>query len=132
MVIEHKLNNYSSYTVNLAWLKFSTTELQQLEYFKSVFLVILNMPLRTVFAETVTYVAAELGEYLTLQMEVRPRFKCTCYIILQALGGCRQCFYGVSTSATSAMHYAGVEEAILHWSGKISGKFECVEKGSYL
>ena len=49
------------------------------------------------------YVAAELGEYLTLQMEVR--FKCTCYIILQALGSCRQCFYGVSTSATSAMHY---------------------------
>ena len=49
------------------------------------------------------YVATELGEYLTLQMEVR--FKCTCYIILQALESCRQCFYGVSTSAMSAMHY---------------------------
>ena len=33
------------------------------------------------------YVATELGEYLTLQMEVR--FKCTCYIILQALVSCR-------------------------------------------
>ena len=49
------------------------------------------------------YVAAELGEYLTLQMEVR--FKCTCYIILHALRSCRQCFYGVSASAASAMHY---------------------------
>ena len=47
--------NYSSYTVNLAWLKSSTTELQHLEYFKSVFLVIIHVPLRTVFAETVTY-----------------------------------------------------------------------------
>ena len=46
----------ASYTVNLAWLKSSTTEPQQLEYFKSVFLIILNVPLRTVFAETVTYV----------------------------------------------------------------------------
>ena len=55
MVIQHYLNNYSSYTVNLAWLKSSTTEPQQLEYFKSVFLVIINVPLRTVFAETVTY-----------------------------------------------------------------------------
>ena len=36
-------------------------------------------------------------------MEVR--FKCTCYIILQALGSCHQCFYGVSASAASAMHY---------------------------
>ena len=47
-----------NHTVNLAWLKSSTTELQQLEYFKSVFLVILNVPLRTVFAETVTYTLA--------------------------------------------------------------------------
>ena len=42
-------------TVNLACLKSSTTESQQLQYFKLVFLVILNVPIRMVFAETVTY-----------------------------------------------------------------------------
>ena len=26
-------------------------------------------------------------------------------------------------------HASGAEEAILHWSGKISGSFECMEKG---
>ena len=44
-------------TVNLAWLKSSTTEPHQHEYFKSVFLIILNVPIRTVFAKTVTYVS---------------------------------------------------------------------------
>ena len=34
--------------------KVHTTEPQQLEYFKSVFIVILNVPIRTVFTETVT------------------------------------------------------------------------------
>ena len=48
---------YSSYTVNMAWLKSSITEPQQLEYFKLVFLVILNVPIRMVFAETVTYIS---------------------------------------------------------------------------
>ena len=38
----------------MAWLQSSTTEPQQLEYFKSVFPLILNVPIRTVFAETVT------------------------------------------------------------------------------
>ena len=38
----------------MAWLKSSTIEPQQLEYFKSVFLVIPNVPIRTVFADTVT------------------------------------------------------------------------------
>ena len=38
------------------WLKSSTTEPQQLKYFKLVFLILLNVPIRTVFAETVTYV----------------------------------------------------------------------------
>ena len=43
------------YTVNLAWLKSSTTEPQQIQYFKLVFLVLLNVPIRMAFAETVTY-----------------------------------------------------------------------------
>ena len=43
VVMKHQLNNYSSYTVNLVWLKSSTTESQQLQYFQSVFLIILNM-----------------------------------------------------------------------------------------
>ena len=48
------LVNYSSYTVNLAWLKSCSTEPQQLESFKSAFLVLLNVPIRMVVAETVT------------------------------------------------------------------------------
>ena len=40
------------------WLKSSTTEPQQLKYFKSGFLIlpVLNVPIKTVFTETVTYV----------------------------------------------------------------------------
>ena len=41
--------------VSLAWLKSSITEPQQLEYFKSVFLIIPNVTIRMVFAETVIY-----------------------------------------------------------------------------
>ena len=48
------LVNYSSYTVNLAWLKLCSTEPQQLESFKLAFLVLLNVPIRTVVTETVT------------------------------------------------------------------------------
>ena len=74
------------------------------------------------------YVAAELGEYLTLQMEVR--FKCTCYIILQALRSCHQCFYGVSTSATSAMHYTVRMRRLWRYSQPVTGqvwnKYTCV------
>ena len=42
------------YTVNLAWLQSSTRELQWLQCFKVVFLDIPNVPLKTVFVETVT------------------------------------------------------------------------------
>ena len=48
-------NNYPSYTVNLTWLQSSTTEPQQFQYFKLVFLIILNVPIRMVFTETVTH-----------------------------------------------------------------------------
>ena len=43
------VNNYTNYIVNLAWLQASKTEPQQFQYSKVVFLIILNVPLRTVF-----------------------------------------------------------------------------------
>ena len=54
--MKYYLTSYSNYTVNMAWLQSSTTEPQQFKYFKSVFLKIPNVPLRMVFAETVTYI----------------------------------------------------------------------------
>ena len=71
MVIEQQLSNYSSYTVNLAWLKSSTTEPQQLQYFKLVFLILLNVPIRTVFAETVTYASSE-GDRVQINPSISP------------------------------------------------------------
>ena len=46
---------WSTYTASLAWLHCSTGEPQWLQYFKLVFLEIQNVPLRTVFANPVTY-----------------------------------------------------------------------------
>ena len=45
-----------NYTVNLAWPKHGTRELQWLQCFKMVFLKILNVPKEMVFAEKVTYI----------------------------------------------------------------------------
>ena len=43
------------HTASLAWLQCSTGETQLFQYFNTVFLEILNAPLRTVFANPVTY-----------------------------------------------------------------------------
>ena len=43
------------YTASLAWLQCSTGETQLFQYFNTVFLEILNAPLRTVFADAVTF-----------------------------------------------------------------------------
>ena len=44
-----------TYTVSLVWLHCSTREPQWLQYIKLVFLEIKSVPLRTVFANPVTY-----------------------------------------------------------------------------
>ena len=49
------LYRWSTYTASLAWLHCSTGEPQWLQYFKTVLLEIQNVPLRTVFANPVTY-----------------------------------------------------------------------------
>ena len=54
--ISYKTIAKSTYTVSLAWLHCRTREPQWLQYFKLVFLEIQNMPLRTVFANPVTYI----------------------------------------------------------------------------
>ena len=49
----------TTYTVCLAWLHCSTSESQWLKYFKLIFLEIQNVPLRTVFANPVTFVCRD-------------------------------------------------------------------------
>ena len=45
---------------SLAWLQYSTGETQLSKYFNTVFLEILNVPLRTIFADPVAYVATHI------------------------------------------------------------------------
>ena len=54
--IATKISGQLTYTASLAWLHCSTGEPQWLQYFKLVFLEIQNVPLRTVFANPVTYI----------------------------------------------------------------------------
>ena len=44
-------------TASLVWLQCSTGETQLFQYFNTVFLEILNVPLRMVFAGPVTYIS---------------------------------------------------------------------------
>ena len=55
----------------LEWLHCITSESQWLQYFKLVFLEIQNVPLRTVFANPVTYsgLTVDHGEYFELTVD---------------------------------------------------------------
>ena len=48
----------------LAWLQCNTSESQWLQYFKLVFLEIQNVPLRTVFANPVTFIDHAIQIYV--------------------------------------------------------------------
>ena len=50
------LKHYSSYTVNLVWLKSSTRELQWVQSFKLIILELPNVQFRMIIANPVTYI----------------------------------------------------------------------------
>ena len=74
IVIKHKLNNYCSYAVNLAWLQPSRWDSQRVKYFKLVILKIPNVWFGLVILKPVTYyvlLIAPIGllvSYITMYM----------------------------------------------------------------
>ena len=70
------------HTASLAWLQCSTGETQLFQYFNAVFLEILNAPLRTVFADPVTFDPLGLLVSITFIGEVSEKVLYSSYIYL--------------------------------------------------